>query len=64
MDDIDNLFPHGDEFYEKLMNAHDGLTHQDSEALNARLILLMANAIGDVDILKEIISKAEQFNDR
>lgn len=64
MDNVDNLFPRGDEFYAKLMAAHDGLSHNDSEALNARLILLMANTIGDVDVLKEIIDKAESFNDR
>ena len=59
----DNLFPRGDEFYEALMSAHDGLDHEASEALNARLILLMANTIGDVDQLKSIIAKAETFND-
>ena len=64
MAERDNLFPRGDEFYEKLMQAHEGLTHQDSEALNARLVLMMANTIGDVDTLKEIIAKASQFNDK
>ena len=59
----DNLFPRGDEFYQALMSAHDGLDHEASEALNARLILLMANTIGDVDQLKYIIAKAETFND-
>ena len=59
----DNLFPRGDEFYEALMSAHDGLDNDASEALNARLILLMANTIGDVDQLKSIIAKAETFND-
>ena len=59
----DNLFPRGDEFYEALMSAHDGLDHEASEALNARLILLMANTIGDVDQLKSIIAKAETSND-
>ena len=64
MDNVDNLFPRGDEFYAKLMAAHDGLSPQESEALNARLILLMANTIGDVDALKGIIDKAGSFNDR
>ena len=64
MDNVDNLFPRGDEFYAKLMAAHDGLSSQESEALNARLILLMANTIGDVDALKVIIDKAGTFNDR
>lgn len=58
----DKLTPRGDEFYEALMSAHEGLDHAQSEALNARLILLMANTIGDVDQLKSIITKAEQYN--
>lgn len=58
----DNLAPRGDEFYEALMSAHEGLDHDQSEALNARLILLMANVIGDVDQLKSIITTAEQYD--
>ena len=59
----DNLFPRGDEFYERLMTAHDGLSHQESEAFNARLILIMANTIGDVEKLKSIIAAAEVYHD-
>jgi hypothetical protein len=62
--EVDNLAPRGDEFYAALMSAHDGLTPKGSEALNARLILLMANQIGNVDTLKAIIAKAESFNDK
>ncbi len=58
----DNLFPHGDEFYEHLMAAHDGLSHEESEALNARLILLMANTIGDVSQLKTILTTARSYH--
>lgn len=56
--ELDKLSPHGDDFYQALMAAHHGLSHEDSEALNARLILLMANEIGDVDALKRLIDEA------
>ena len=50
----------GDEFYEALMAAHDGLSEAQSEALNARLILLLANHIGDLAVLRDAITKARQ----
>ena len=33
----------GDDFYEELLNAHEGLSKEESDAYNARLILLLAN---------------------
>jgi hypothetical protein len=51
-------FSPGDEFYEKLIDAHNGLTDEQSEALNARLILLLANHIGDLKILREALERA------
>ena len=45
----------GDECYEALMAAHDGLSEAESHALNARLVLLLANRIGDVDALKDLL---------
>ncbi|HBS98989.1 MAG TPA: hypothetical protein DEB47_03795 [Citreicella sp.] len=48
----------GDEFYEALMAAHDGLSEAESHALNARLVLLLANRIGDVDALKDLLEVA------
>jgi hypothetical protein len=47
-----------DEFYQALIEAHAGLTEQQSAALNARLILLLANQVGDVATLKEAIAAA------
>ena len=47
-----------DEFYEALIDAHRGLTLQQSQALNARLILLLANQIGDVAVLREALDRA------
>ncbi len=51
-------FSPGDEFYEKLIDAHNGLTDEQSEALNARLIFLLANHIGDLRVLREALDKA------
>jgi len=44
-----------DEFYEDLIQAHDGLSANQSRQLNSRIILLMANQIADNKKLKEII---------
>jgi hypothetical protein len=54
----DRLGKYGDDFYEALISAHDGLSESESARLNARLVLIMANAIGDIDHLKAIIAKA------
>jgi hypothetical protein len=51
-------FEPGDAFYEALMNAHTGLTESQSHLLNARLILVLANHVGDLDVLKEAIQMA------
>ena len=47
-----------DGFYEQLMDAHTGLSAEQSELLNARLILLLANQIGDARVLSECIAAA------
>lgn len=36
-----------DDFYEALIAAHQGLSTPESHAMNARLVLLLANHIGD-----------------
>ena len=54
----DNLSPHSDAFYAELMAAHEGLSLDQSQALNARLVLLLANEIGDLSRLKRLLSKA------
>jgi hypothetical protein len=48
-----------DDFYEALIDAHAGLTEEQSAALNARLILLLANQVGDLATLKEAIAAAK-----
>jgi len=47
-----------DAFYARLIALHDGLSSAQSQALNARLILLMANQIGDGQVLEEILAAA------
>jgi hypothetical protein len=47
-----------DEFYAALIEMHRGLTPEQSEMVNARLILLLANHIGDLDVLKDALTKA------
>jgi hypothetical protein len=42
-----------DDFYAELLALHEGLSKAESDALNARLILILANHIGDRDILRE-----------
>ena len=55
--------PDPDGFYQKLIEAHDGLSDTASEALNARLILILANHIGDTDTLAEALRLARQTGD-
>ncbi|EEX09771.1 conserved hypothetical protein [Ruegeria lacuscaerulensis ITI-1157] len=48
-----------DDFYADLLAAHDGLDKAESDALNARLVLVLANHIGDRAILKQAIDAAK-----
>ena len=47
-----------DDFYEALIDAHRDLSSAESHALNARLVLLLANHIGSLDVLKEALALA------
>ncbi len=47
-----------DDFYEALLDAHRDLTPEQSQMVNAKLILLLANHIGDLDVLREALAKA------
>ena len=48
----------GDDFYQLLIDAHRDLGDEQSLKLNARLILLLANHIGDLEVLREAIAAA------
>ena len=48
----------GDDFYDLLIQGHSGLTVAQSELMNARLVLLLANHVGDLRVLREAIAAA------
>lgn len=49
-----------DGFYAELLALHADLTDEESDALNARLILVLANHIGDRNILRDAMNAAKQ----
>lgn len=51
-------FTAGDDFYQALIDAHRDLSDEQSEMLNARLILILANHIGDIGVLREALAAA------
>lgn len=51
-------FTPGDDFYEALIETHRGLSDEQSQLLNARLVLLLANHIGDLRVLREALAAA------
>jgi hypothetical protein len=55
----DRLGAAGDDFYAALMAAHEGLSFEESARLNARLVLLLANRVGDLRELKAAIEAAK-----
>ncbi len=52
-------FQDADGFYEELLNAHEGLSAEQSEQFNMRLILLLANQVGDASVLRDCIESAK-----
>ena len=48
-----------DGFYQELLAAHDALSKEESDAFNARLILTLANHIGDRDVLRAALEAAK-----
>ena len=51
-------FTPGDDFYEALIDTHRNLSDEQSALVNAKLILLLANHIGDMQVLREALSLA------
>ena len=49
-----------DALYAAIVDAHRGLSPEASAALNARLVLLLANHIGDGTVLREALQRAKQ----
>lgn len=55
---IDPNIQDADSFYLKFIQAHENLSEQDSFELNARLIFILANQVGDAAVLAECIAAA------
>ena len=51
-------FSPGDDFYQLLIDAHQGLSDEQSAMLNAKLVLLLANQVGDIGIIREALQLA------
>ena len=49
-----------DDFYEALIELHRGLTPEESAKVNAKLVLLLANHVGDEDVLREALRAARE----
>lgn len=49
-----------DDLYEALVEAHRDLDEAQSAALDAKLVLLLANHVGDLDTIREAIAAAKK----
>lgn len=56
----DSNFNVPDEFYECLINAHRDLSTNESNAMNAALVLLLSNHIGDLDVISQALEEARR----
>lgn len=57
--DTPNL-PDADGFYAELLAAHEGLSEAETHALNAQLVLILANHIGDREVLSAALKLARE----
>ncbi|MEO7954235.1 MAG: DUF2783 domain-containing protein [Polaromonas sp.] len=55
-----HTFSPGDDFYESLIETHRDLSDEQSALVNAKLVLLLSNHIGDIDTLREAMKIARQ----
>lgn len=58
--DLENRITDPDAMYAALVAAHDGLTPEESAALNARLVLLLVNQIGDRRVVEDALKLARE----
>ncbi len=52
-----------DDFYDALLRSHEGLSKEESDTFNARLILVLANHVGDMDALNQALAIAANKKD-
>ncbi len=53
-----------DDFYEALIDAHKDLSLEESQAFNARLVLLLANHIGSFPVLQEALQATRKIESK
>lgn len=58
---VDSRFPDPDRAYRSLIEAHRGLSDEESAALNTRLVLILANHVGDHEVLQEALALARAY---
>jgi hypothetical protein len=56
--------PDPDGMYARLIAAHEGLTEAESHAMNARLVLILMNHLGDPQVVAEAIEAARRTGGR
>ena len=49
-----------DDFYQELIDLHRDLTDEQSAVVNAKLILLLANHVGDIEVLRAAMAEARE----
>jgi hypothetical protein len=57
---LESAFPDPDLAYRTIIDAHRDLTEPESASLNAALVLLLANHIGDLQVLRDALRLARQ----
>lgn len=55
-----NLGDTSDDLYADLLRAHHGLTEQESADLNARLVLILMNHVGDPATIRSALQSANR----
>ncbi|NML17839.1 DUF2783 domain-containing protein [Azohydromonas caseinilytica] len=53
-------FSPGDDFYQLLIDMHRDLSDEQSALVNAKLVLLLSNHIGDIAVLREAMALARE----
>ena len=53
-------FSPGDDFYQELIDMHRDLSDEQSAQVNAKLILILSNHIGDLSVLREAMALARK----
>ena len=58
LSDDNRLGDEADALYAALIEAHRGLSAEQSAALNARMILLLMNEVGDTSVIRAALARA------